>query len=257
MISYIYDGSFEGLLSCIFTIYQTKQAPASITPEASYQPGLLHSATTITTDETLAARVLIGIANRAGDETAQLIYHLYLSEQPDMELLVYQLIRKLMASTDTSILNNFADDTMLRAAQIAKKISREVHRMHAFVRFQKTRDGFFYAAIDPDFNVLPLLGDHFERRYADQVWVILDTRRHYALHYDLSKTEFIASDDQRLAIQDGALAEEAMDEREKIYQALWENYFQAVNIKERKNDKLHLRHMPRRYWKYLIEKRPR
>jgi probable DNA metabolism protein len=46
-----------------------------------------------------------------------------------------------------------------------------------------------------------------------------------------------------------------MEEKEVEYQVLWKSYFDSVNIKERKNPKLHLQHVPRRYWKYLSEKR--
>ena len=31
-------------------------------------------------------------------------------------------------------------------------------------------------------------------------------------------------------------------------------YFKSTNIKSRKNMKLHLQHVPKRYWKYLTEK---
>ena len=49
----------------------------------------------------------------------------------------------------------------------------------------------------------------------------------------------------------GVIAEE-----ETLYQQLWQLYFASVNIPARKNMKLHIRHMPRRYWKYLTEKKP-
>jgi probable DNA metabolism protein len=45
------------------------------------------------------------------------------------------------------------------------------------------------------------------------------------------------------------------DESELLYQMLWQQYFNSVNIAARKNTRLHLRHMPKRYWKYLPEKR--
>lgn len=257
MTTYIYDGSFEGLLSCVFAIYQTKTPPTTIVPQQQFQAALLGDMQEIITDEDLAGRVLRGVATRAGEEAAELVYQLFLSEQQQIELLIYRLIRKLMQQQDAAILSNFADETILHSAQIAKMIGREVHRMHAFVRFQKNRNGCFYAAIDPDFNVLPLLGDHFERRYADQPWIIFDTRRHYGLHYNLHTTEFISDEHPQLINHTGQLPADLMDEQEKIYQALWERYFQAVNIQTRKNTKLHLRHMPKRYWKYLIEKRQR
>ena len=49
--------------------------------------------------------------------------------------------------------------------------------MEAFVRFQCTKDQLYYAIIQPDYNVLPLISKHFEKRYADQRWLIYDIRR--------------------------------------------------------------------------------
>ncbi|MGZ5274180.1 MAG: DUF4130 domain-containing protein, partial [Kaistella sp.] len=43
-------------------------------------------------------------------------------------------------------------------------------------------------------------------------------------------------------------------DEEKKYQKLWQRYFTKTNIKERKNLKLHVQHVPKRYWKYLTEK---
>jgi probable DNA metabolism protein len=44
------------------------------------------------------------------------------------------------------------------------------------------------------------------------------------------------------------------DEKEELYQRLWQQYFTSVNIAARKNTKLHIQHMPKRYWKFLPEK---
>ncbi|HEY6527309.1 MAG TPA: TIGR03915 family putative DNA repair protein [Cellvibrionaceae bacterium] len=257
---YVYDGSYEGMLSCIFTIFKARITPIAISIEASYQLTLLDSVEHVTTHEEWAARVLKGIDERTQARASILIYKLFLSELPLCEMLVYEVIRAIIKKGDESILENFANPYILKAAQIEKMMHREVHRMHSFVRFQKSRDGLFYAAVDPDFNVLPLIGDHFERRYADQPWLIFDARRHYGLHYDLKKMSFVNVDDSILIeilqsnSNDKLQDEEFQDEREKEYQLLWKNYFQAVNISERNNAKLHLRHMPRRYWKHLTEK---
>ena len=43
---------------------------------------------------------------------------------------------------------------------------------------------------------------------------------------------------------------------ETDYQELWKAYFKSVDIPERRNLKLHLQHVPKRYWKYLVEKQP-
>lgn len=252
---YLYDGSYEGLLSCVFKIFNDRIAPTAICTDDTYQPSLLDEITSVAVNDEWAGRVLQGIEARAGANAISLLYKIFLSELPESELLVYQVIQAIIQKGDATILENFANPSILKAAQIEKMMHREVHRMHAFVRFQKSRDGLFCAAIDPDFNVLPLLGDHFERRYADQLWLIFDTRRHYGLYFDCKCTEFVSGNEPELNIEAVALNdEEFQDEREKEFQALWKNYFQAVNISERNNRKLHLRHMPKRYWKYLIEK---
>ncbi|MES2823907.1 MAG: TIGR03915 family putative DNA repair protein [Pseudomonadota bacterium] len=257
---FIYDGSYEGLLSCIFTIFKRRTVPTAITIEVNYQFNLLDAAESIATNEEWATRVIKGIDERTHARASALVYKLFLSELPSCEMLLYEVIQAIITKGDKSILENFANPYILQAAQIEKMMHREVHRMHAFVRFQKSREGLFYAAVDPDFNVLPLIGDHFERRYADQSWLIFDARRHYGLHYDQKRMSFVGIDDPvftmsaQLFQEDARQGDVLRDEREREYQLLWKNYFQAVNIGERNNVKLHLRHMPRRYWKYLTEK---
>ena len=131
-------------------------------------------------------------------------------------------------------------------------MEREKHRMEAFIRFQKTADGLFYCGIDPDFNVIPLLANHFKNRYTDQQWIIYDIKRHYGIFYNLHTVEEIQMDiDINLLKKSN---QHMLDEQEALYADLWKNYFKSTNIVARKNTKLHTQHVPKRYWKYLTEK---
>lgn len=246
MASYSYDGSFEGLLSCIFTAYRDKCVPDNIVDNQQSQSDLLADGTPVITNDQWAARVLKGVSGRTQARAAELIYHMFLSELPQIEMAIFHFIKTIIDSSSPAILENFANPFVLKANQIDKMIHREVHRMHAFVRFEKSESGIFFAAVEPDFNVMPLIGEHFERRYADQRWVIFDTRRHYGLYYDLRQTVDIMDGDP--------VFDEIGEEQGGQYQVLWKEYFQAVNIRERENARLQLRRMPRRYWRYLIEK---
>jgi probable DNA metabolism protein len=156
---------------------------------------------------------------------------------------------KLIFEKGSAIEHDYRQPEILKVKEINKQIHREVHRMHAFVRFQKTTDDLYYATVVPDFNVLPLIGEHFEKRYSDQHWMIYDSKRHYGLYYDQQQTMMVEWGDEQLQRQPEFVTEE------EAYEGLWRNYFQSVNITERKNVKLHLRHMPKRYWKHLTEKR--
>ena len=132
-------------------------------------------------------------------------------------------------------------------------MGREKHRMEAFIRFELLKDGIYFAKIYPDFNVLTLVVRHFKNRYQDQKWLIYDFKRGYGVYYDLENTEIVTLDadaEKKLQDEDGIY-----DDKEINYQKLWADYFDHTNIKERKNMKLHVQHVPKRYWKYLTEKK--
>jgi probable DNA metabolism protein len=149
-----------------------------------------------------------------------------------------------------TLLKNFGDEDVLYFSQTLKKVSRERHRMKAFIRFSKGSDGLYFAVIEPDFNVLPLIIAFFRNRYADQAWLIYDTKRNYGILYDKNTCSEVQLEQ---GVQDSLspVVPIALDAQ---YEGLWKAYFQAVNIPARKNMKLHLRHVPRRYWKFLPEK---
>lgn len=252
---YIYDGTFEGLLTVVFEAYERKTWPFSIEQKLLAQPQMFGETVNVITDEQKVSRVWQGLQKKLSTSALTALYHIFLCEQPGFEMVIFDYI-KLAFTTQHNIEDNYAAPCVLKVQQAAKQMFREKHRMEAFVRFQKAADGVFFAAISPDFNVLPLIIKHFEKRYADQQWIIYDIRRHYGAFYNLQNTELINLAQVSLSRLRNLPAELLSDEEEN-YKQLWQVYFDHVNIPERKNPKLHLRHIPKRYWKYLSEKQPR
>ena len=254
-LDYTYDGTFEGLLTVLFTVYDWKAAPNSIQREGTAQVGLFAQPAHRETDETLAARVWDGLLKTMDAEARTRLYHVFLSEDPERELLIFRYV-DLALRSDRDISENYANADVRRIQRLAQQMFREKHRMEAFVRFEKTQDDLFHATIEPDTDVLPLIAAHFTKRYADQRWLIYDRRRHYGLYYDLTRTDVVQFElDKSQKAND--ISTTVLDEREPLFRLLWQSYFDHVNIPERKNLKLHRRHMPLRYWKYLSEKQPR
>jgi probable DNA metabolism protein len=249
---YLYDGTYEGLLSAIFESYRLKVQAAGFQAEDTFSEGLFESPIQVATNLEHAERVRQGVIRKTSLQAAQMLYRCFLSEQTGIELLIYNFVKMAMASTE-NIEDNYGDATILKLHQINKQIGREVHRMHAFVRFQRTADNLYYAVIEPDFNVLPLLGEHFEKRYPAQSWIIYDSRRHYGIFYNQEKVEYVTFDvDNHRKLQQ--LSKDILQTEEEDYQTLWKDYYTSVNIPERRNLKVHLQHVPKRYWKYLTEK---
>ena len=251
----LYDGSFDGFLSVIFQVYQTKPEPLRITREGEAQPELFTPATRVNTNCSHAARVLSGLERKLSAEALHNLFQVFLSEEPNVEMLLFRYI-KLVLGSHQNMEQNYAEPCVLQALQLGKRVRNEKHRMEAFVRFRKMADGSFLAVIAPEHNVLPLISAHFEDRYADQKWVIYDRKRRYGLHYDLEKVEEIRLETAHADTSTPALNLDMQDQAETDFQELWKCYFTSVNIPERKNPKLQLRHLPKRYWRYLPEKQP-
>jgi probable DNA metabolism protein len=253
---FLYDGSFEGLLTVIFEAYERRIWPRSIQEIAHRQDEFFADTLLVATDRAKANRVWRGLGKKLSEGARTGLYHAFLSERPGIELLVAEYAR-LAFSLEENVEEYFTENCVLEINQIRQRVWREKHRMEAFVRFRKTADGTYFSLIDPDFNVLPLITRHFEDRYADQPWVIYDSRRRYGIYYDLETTHEITFAGSMISGRSNRLPAEILDSQEKQYEELWQVFFDSVNIPERKNIKLHLRHLPKRYWKYLNEKQPR
>jgi len=251
MIVLVYDESFEGFLTAVFEVYEYKFEDVQIVKRSIWNGTVFEQYHNVDTNSEKAARVWKGVQRYISTEAMHALYHTWLSEQPNVESVLLQYLQYLFAKK-TNIETDYSHPAVLAVTKTARKVHREKHRMEAFVRFQLTKDGLFYAVVEPDFNVLSLLINHFEKRYADQHWLIYDAKRRYGIHYDLEKVNYV-----QLSFTDDVSSKNIQlvyDEMEQLYQTLWQKYFSSVNIKARKNTKLHIQHMPKRYWKYLPEK---
>ncbi|WP_207534260.1 TIGR03915 family putative DNA repair protein [Desertivirga arenae] len=250
MVNLTYDGSWYGFLSAVFEVYEKKFSLVSILKEAFYLPEAFAGRYEVATNKLKAERVWNGLLKHLPVSSCKNIYCCYLSEIPGIENTLLKFIQLAFSTKEAE--KAFANPAVLKVSQVAKMVHRERHRMEAFVRFKLTKDNIYFAEIEPDFNVLPLVTEHFRKRYADQKWLIYDLRRKYGIYYNLESVEeitFASTEDWNTKGESSVF-----EESEELYQSLWKDYFQHVNIQERKNTKLHLRHVPKRYWKYLVEK---
>lgn len=251
----LYDGSFDGFLTGIFECYERKPGNFTIVRPRLYQPQLGTSCLQIQTDSTKSKRVWTGLKKHLSAMKRNEFYKTFLSELPEMEPLLTDFVKHVFSSRH-NVEEDLGHPSVIRVTNIAHQVHREKHRMEAFIRFQRTKDDLYFASINPDFNVLPLIVSHFKDRYADQHWLIYDKRRKYGIHYDRSTfevTEVLCELDPEASRE--FLRENLCHEDEVAYQKLWKGYFFSVNIGARKNTKLHVRHVPNRYWRHLTEKR--
>lgn len=254
MCIFYYDQTFEGLLTCVFEAFAQHLFPDLLLAEGEVPPMFVDQCLTVVTDTEKSHRVWKGAEKLLSPTAMSMLTNVWLSELPDVDNQLFRYLRKTFEARK-SIETNFADPDVLALAQIYKKVRYERLHLMQFVRFQKTIDGTYFAAIEPQFNTLPLAVPHFQDRFNDQPWLIYDTKRRYGYYYDLQTVELVTFEDQRMAhLVTGKLEESLMDKDERLFQDLWRTYFKAIAIKERWNPKKHRKDLPFRYWKYLTEK---
>lgn len=61
----------------------------------------------------------------------------------------------------------------------------------------------------------------------------------------------LSKEEKNALTQDSVIT---LDEKDEYFQHLWKQYYHSTNIEARRNMKLHIKHVPKRYWKYLVEK---
>jgi probable DNA metabolism protein len=249
---YLIDGSLESVLCAVFEWFERKPGKVLLKTTQHFEPDVFEDVFAIVNDPTKADRVWKGLQKKLDHGWMRKFYCTFLSEKPESLVSLFEFTCYIF-SNDKGAEENYGNKHVLALAQTARKVEREKHRMEAFIRFKHAADGLFYCAIDPDFNVIPLIMKHFKDRYADQKWVIYDLKRQYGIFYDLEKVEeiYLNDEDQKKMINS---KNELSSEKEELYADLWVNYFKSTNIVARKNMKLHTRHVPKRYWKYLTEK---
>ena len=100
----------------------------------------------------------------------------FLSEKPNIGTTLFHIVKYAIDHPKRQVLEDLGRLEVLELAQTVKSVHREKHRMEAFVRFEHTTDDIYFARVEPDFNVLPIIGEHFRQRYQDQHWAICPPR---------------------------------------------------------------------------------
>jgi probable DNA metabolism protein len=244
MICYVYDDSFEGLLTSIYEAYYSSHKPEEIAAHWEFEPSLLTEPVYIKSDTEKSDKVYNAIKTKISKDALKQVYYTYLSEINGSSTAAFKYIRlgfKLGKEVDLHLHN----DIVLNIHNINKKVSYECHRMLGFVRF-KCIDELYYSPIEPDHNILGLIASHFASRLPNENWIIHDLKRDLAVFYN--KTEWIVTPFNKEKAQDFFKPSE-----NELYESLWKEFFKTIAIEDRKNPRLQKRSMPVRYWKHLTE----
>lgn len=241
--TYLYDGTFDGLLTIVFDCYVLKKLPLKIIAEDKYIPNILDNIEKVITDYNKSERIFNGIVKNISYDVLYNSYYAFLAEDNEKEIniLKYLLYGFLVGPQIDTMLSI---DFVFKVNSLRKKMLSEAHKLKGLLRFSKIGDNLFYSSIHPTHNVIENLGHHFIKRLPTQNFIIHDKNRNIAFLYNTKKYEIIDSSSIKIP---------NITEEEKLYQELWKAFFNTIAIKERTNKKLQMQFMPKKYWQDLTE----
>jgi probable DNA metabolism protein len=221
-------------------VYTSKIFPKKIVKE--YSPQIFDEVYYIQSDEDIAKRVYAGLENKFEKIFLQKIQHTFLCDTKEYEMHLLNYI--IGGFKQQSNLLDISNQDVYFIDSIQKELFKMAHKYKGFIRFQELATKEMFAVIEPKYNILPLVVQHFVGRYKYQDFIIYDSKRSIALIYlnQVVKIENIVGiDDLRYS------------DSEQEYQKLWKSFFKSVSIKERENSKLQQNFIPLWYRKHLTE----
>lgn len=168
-----------------------------------------------------------------------------LHSDPERFALLYRLLWQI--TEHPGLISDHADPLVRRIELMAQAVRRDIHKMHAFVRFREVEDPGaaatggtrFVAWFEPDHHIVRETAGFFVRRFAQMAWSILTPA--VSVHWD-GKT---------LTESEGA--DPASAPREDALEDMWKAYYGAIFNPARLKIGAMTREMPRKYWKNLPE----
>lgn len=251
--NYLYDGSFDGLLTAVAMAVKSEAQVAGVYAERDYVPTLVAKTQCIQTDQAQAQR-LFRYLSLLGRMPAQLAFNGYLSEEPEAGCHIYQLVQECLR-LGAKAAGHFTCESVRTLHALNKKVSFEAHRLNGLIRFRILKDGLQYAPIEPDHNVISYCASHFSVRLKNRRWMLHDIKRELALYWDGRTLQpvTVAQSFTDYVAENGEVPPDEMDVQELHYQQLWNSFHAAISNPARQNRQLQRQLMPQRYWKYLVE----
>lgn len=161
---------------------------------------------------------------------------------PERWNLLYRLLYRLTHG-EKDLLKISVDPDVHRALAWKKSITKDIHKMHAFVRFKSvaTEDGGerFVAWHQPEHLVVRLATPFFARRFGDRPWTIFTPDE--TANWDLKELFFTP----------GIPAHEFQNV--DFLDELWRSYYKSIYNPARLNMKMMRQEMSPKYWSSLPE----
>ena len=203
-----YDGTLEGFLCTALAILRVKTMPEEICPE--YRVDAMTEYMTVRTSASEAEYMYSLIGRRGSAEVQQMVSDLFLTDTPDMEKLLFEMIY-LALRDGGKIAEDYSSDVMRRAHEAIRDLYREAQSVLVNIEFFRGEEASC-AVIDPRNSVLPVIRKALLKREDLDDLIVFD-KRHCLMMARRGNSDML-SDIRRISVQ-------MPDTGSEAYELLW------------------------------------
>jgi hypothetical protein len=265
-LEYIYDGTFEGFLCCVYASLTRREIPRHIYVETGL-PLLGETATWISTDWEQAQRVYVSLSKRIGIEAQDIVKEAFLTHMYDREMRLYRYIilgykiGRLVISTEDWIDDvKWADNSSIKRSPAGRNVSympdmrqrelilqvldavqkyrAEVKNVEGSMRFRSYVD-VMVSCITPHNRVLPSLAEYFEKRFRNSNFLVYDKTHQMAAVHRQEGTMVTHLKDIDLPV---------LYDEKNVYEKLWRSWYDQLHIELPNRSHYALNEMKSRLW---------
>lgn len=163
-----------------------------------------------------------------------------LHSDPERFALLYRILWRL--KSQPALLDLSTDADIARVNDMAKNVRRDIHKMHAFVRFREMPAGEgerMVAWFEPEHHVIEAGAPFFARRFPNMLWSILSPE--VSAHWNGDNLTFGPGAGRKDAPEHDRLEE------------MWKAYYASIFNPARLKPDAMRSEMPEKYWRNLPE----
>lgn len=242
-VTYIFDGSFDGLMCCCYESMLKKEIPAAVADENEPQLSMFFGRY-IASEADKAAKMARGIGRRFSPEALGMLKVAYLAGCSAVYTAAVNFVR-LGFEHGPAAMDMLSDDSVNTIFCTCRRVMNEAHHYKGFLRFAKYDGGVLIAEIEPKSFVLPLIANHFADRFNTENFMIYDEVHGAALLHE-------AYGDARI-VYAAEISLPDKTEDEKNYENLWRVFYNTIGIEGRRNAKLLNSSLPKRFRPRMTE----
>lgn len=183
MTVYKFDGTMNGIFTCVFRALSYNEFPVYLTEEdPSYETVIYDDVKKIASDEIAVKKIISLFVSCTGEGVLHDVYYAFKSGSSRKHSIIFSFIKKTIERNENISLDFTCPEANL-FYELVKTVSDEANRIKKSIKFS-LKKGFYLSTVNPDDDVIELISPYFVQKFSGHPFMIIDSKRKIAVCFN-------------------------------------------------------------------------